>query len=82
MLVSELIDVVVMDVEMLRMDGMYFIKCLCDDDLYFLMFIVMFLLLMSDDNCVKVLVFGVNDMLMKFEIGKMVVMMDKYILNM
>ncbi|MEK6160150.1 chemotaxis protein [Vibrio cholerae] len=81
-LVSELIDAVVTDVEMPRMDGMHLIKRLRDDDSYSSMPIVMFSSLMSDDNRAKALALGANDTLTKPEIGKMVAMMDKYILNM
>ncbi len=80
--VSELIDSVVTDVEMPRMDGMHLIKRLRDDDSYSSMPIVMFSSLMSDDNRAKALALGANDTLTKPEIGKMVAMMDKYILNM
>ncbi|AEA78623.1 chemotaxis protein [Vibrio cholerae] len=80
--VSELIDAVVTDVEMPRMDGMHLIKRLRDDDSYSSMPIVMFSSLMSDDNRAKALALGANDTLTKPEIGKMVAMMDKYILNM
>ncbi|HDZ9282717.1 TPA: chemotaxis protein CheV [Vibrio cholerae] len=80
--VSELIDAVVTDVEMPRMDGMHLIKRLRDDDSYSSMPIVMFSSLMSDDNRAKALALGANATLTKPEIGKMVAMMDKYILNM
>lgn len=80
--VSELIDAVVTDVEMPRMDGMHLIKRLRDDDSYSSMPIVMFSSLMSDGNRAKALALGANDTLTKPEIGKMVAMMDKYILNM
>ncbi|WP_337914753.1 chemotaxis protein [Vibrio cholerae] len=80
--VSELIDAVVTDVEMPRMDGMHLIKRLRDDDSYSSMPIVMFSSLMSDENRAKALALGANDTLTKPEIGKMVAMMDKYILNM
>ncbi|MEK6162937.1 chemotaxis protein [Vibrio cholerae] len=80
--ISELIDAVVTDVEMPRMDGMHLIKRLRDDDSYSSMPIVMFSSLMSDDNRAKALALGANDTLTKPEIGKMVAMMDKYILNM
>ncbi|EKG87466.1 response regulator [Vibrio paracholerae HE-16] len=79
--VSELIDAVVTDVEMPRMDGMHLIKRLRDDDSYSSMPIVMFSSLMSDDNRAKALALGANDTLTKPEIGKMVAMMDKYTLN-
>ncbi|EJL6466387.1 chemotaxis protein CheV [Vibrio cholerae] len=80
-LVSELVDAVVTDVEMPRMDGMHLIKRLREDDSYATMPIVMFSSLMSDDNRSKALALGANDTLTKPEIGKMVAMMDKYTLN-
>ncbi len=80
--VIALIAAVVTDVEMPRMDGMHLIKRLRDDDSYSSMPIVMFSSLMSDDNRAKALALGANDTLTKPEIGKMVAMMDKYILNM
>ncbi|EOW9150021.1 chemotaxis protein [Vibrio cholerae] len=79
--VSELVDAVVTDVEMPRMDGMHLIKRLREDDSYATMPIVMFSSLMSDDNRSKALALGANDTLTKPEIGKMVAMMDKYTLN-
>lgn len=68
--VSELIDAVVTDVEMPRMDGMHLIKRLRDDDSYSSMPIVMFSSLMSDDNRAKALALGANDTLTKPEIGR------------
>lgn len=79
--VSELVDAVVTDPEMPRMDGMHLIKRLREDDSYATMPIVMFSSLMSDDNRSKALALGANDTLTKPEIGKMVAMMDKYTLN-
>ncbi|HAS3589352.1 TPA: chemotaxis protein CheV [Vibrio cholerae] len=79
--VSELVDAVVTDVEMPRMDGMHLIKRLREDDSYATMPIVTFSSLMSDDNRSKALALGANDTLTKPEIGKMVAMMDKYTLN-
>ncbi|ASK55301.1 chemotaxis protein CheV [Vibrio tarriae] len=80
--VSELVDAVVTDVEMPRMDGMHLVKRLRGDESYASMPIVMFSSLMSDDNRAKALTLGANDTITKPEIGKMVSMMDKYILNM
>ncbi|WP_414932542.1 chemotaxis protein [Vibrio europaeus] len=77
--VSELIDGVVTDVEMPRMDGMHLVKRLRDTDSYASMPIVMFSSLMSEDNRAKALALGANDTITKPEIGKMVSMMDKYI---
>ncbi|KQA97749.1 chemotaxis protein CheV [Vibrio metoecus] len=80
--VSELVDAVVTDVEMPRMDGMHLVKRLRDDESYRSMPIVMFSSLMSDDNRAKALALGANDTITKPEIGRMVSMMDKYVLNM
>ena len=77
--VSELIDAVVTDVEMPRMDGMHLVKRLRDSEAYATMPIVMFSSLMSEDNRVKALALGANDTITKPEIGRMVAMMDKYI---
>lgn len=77
--VSELIDGVVTDVEMPRMDGMHLVKRLRDSEAYASMPIVMFSSLMSEDNRAKALALGANDTITKPEIGRMVAMMDKYI---
>ncbi|EEZ00210.1 chemotaxis protein [Vibrio mimicus] len=79
--VSELVDAVVTDVEMPRMDGMHLLKRLRDDEAYKEMPIVMFSSLMSEDNRAKALALGANDTITKPEIGRMVSMMDKYVLN-
>ncbi|MGL4829212.1 MAG: chemotaxis protein [Vibrio sp.] len=79
--VNELVDAVVTDVEMPRMDGMHLVKRLRDDEAYKEMPIVMFSSLMSDDNRAKALALGANDTITKPEIGRMVSMMDKYVLN-
>jgi two-component system chemotaxis response regulator CheV len=77
--VSELIDGVVTDVEMPRMDGMHLVKRLRDSEAYANMPIVMFSSLMSEDNRAKALALGANDTITKPEIGRMVTLMDKYI---
>ncbi len=77
--VDELINAVVTDVEMPRMDGMHLVKRLRDSAAYHSTPIVMFSSLMSDDNRVKALALGANDTITKPEIGKMVAMMDKYV---
>ncbi|MBD1566341.1 chemotaxis protein [Vibrio sp. SA48] len=79
MAVSELIDAIVTDVEMPRMDGMHLLKRLRENDAYRDTPIVMFSSLMSEDNRAKALTLGANDTITKPEIGKMVTMMDKYI---
>ncbi|MDE1239932.1 chemotaxis protein CheV [Vibrio aestuarianus] len=79
MAVSELVDAVVTDVEMPRMDGMHLLKRLRENDAYRDTPIVMFSSLMSEDNRAKALALGANDTITKPEIGKMVTMMDKYI---
>ncbi len=79
MSVDELINAVVTDVEMPRMDGMHLVKRMRDSDAYHSTPIVMFSSLMSDDNRSKALALGANDTITKPEIGKMVAMMDKYV---
>ncbi|ELB7530131.1 chemotaxis protein [Vibrio vulnificus] len=78
---SELIDAVVTDVEMPRMDGMHLVKRLRDSDAYKTLPIVMFSSLMSEDNRAKALALGANDTITKPEIGRMVSLMDKYVFN-
>ncbi|MCZ4293393.1 chemotaxis protein [Vibrio sinaloensis] len=77
--ISELIDGVVTDVEMPRMDGMHLVKRLRDSEAYANIPIVMFSSLMSEDNRAKALALGANDTITKPEIGRMVSMMDKYV---
>ncbi|SHO56162.1 chemotaxis protein [Vibrio quintilis] len=80
--VSELINAVVTDVEMPRMDGMHLVKRLRDMEVFRKTPIIMFSSLMSDDNRHKAMSLGANDTITKPEIGKMVSMMDKYIFEM
>ncbi|ASA54647.1 chemotaxis protein [Vibrio gazogenes] len=77
--VRELIDAVVTDVEMPRMDGMHLVKRLRENNSYRDIPIVMFSSLMSDDNRHKALTLGANDTITKPEIGRLVGMMDQYI---
>jgi two-component system chemotaxis response regulator CheV len=79
--VDELIDGIVTDVEMPRMDGMHLVKRLRDSKSYGHTPIVMFSSLMSDDNRHKALSLGANDTITKPEIGRLVSMMDQYIFN-
>ncbi|USD42405.1 chemotaxis protein CheV [Vibrio sp. SCSIO 43135] len=79
--VHELVNAVVTDVEMPRMDGMHLLKRLRESDAYQTTPIVMFSSLMSDDNRSKALALGANDTITKPEIGKLVSMMDKYVFN-
>lgn len=79
--VRELLDAVVTDVEMPRMDGMHLVKRLRDTQEYNEMPIVMFSSLMSEDNRAKALSLGANDTITKPEIGRMVNMMDKHVFN-
>ncbi|MBN3493894.1 MULTISPECIES: chemotaxis protein [Vibrio] len=78
--VTELVDAVVTDVEMPRMDGMHLVKRLRDSEAYKKLPIVMFSSLMSDDNRAKALALGANDTITKPEIGRMVALMDQYVL--
>ncbi|OIQ26425.1 chemotaxis protein [uncultured Vibrio sp.] len=78
---EELVNGIVTDVEMPRMDGMHLLKRLRDTEDYGTMPIVMFSSLMSEDNRAKALLLGANDTITKPEIGKMVAMMDQYIFD-
>ncbi|MCE0492405.1 chemotaxis protein [Vibrio salinus] len=78
---SDLIDALVTDVEMPRMDGMHLVKKLRDSADYAELPIVMFSSLMSEDNRAKALLLGANDTITKPELGRMVAMMDQYIFN-
>ncbi|NLS12166.1 chemotaxis protein CheV [Vibrio sp. SM6] len=77
--VSEFIDGIVTDVEMPKMDGMHLVKRLRDSAEFKTLPIIMFSSLMSDDNRAKALSLGANDTITKPEIGRLVVMMDRYI---
>ncbi|ASU22078.1 chemotaxis protein CheV [Vibrio qinghaiensis] len=77
--VAELVNAIVTDVEMPRMDGMHLLKRLREGETYKTTPIVMFSSIMSDDNRGKALALGANDTLTKPEIGKMVTTMDKYV---
>ncbi|MEH0712459.1 chemotaxis protein [Vibrio owensii] len=79
--VHELLDAVVTDVEMPRMDGMHLVKRLRDTEAYSQTPIVMFSSLMSEDNRAKALSLGANDTITKPEIGRMVNMMDKHVFS-
>ncbi|NOH98382.1 chemotaxis protein [Vibrio sp. 99-70-13A1] len=79
--IDDLIDAIVTDVEMPRMDGMHLLKRLRDSEAYAVTPIVMFSSLMSEDNRAKAIALGANDTITKPEIGKMVTMMDKYIFS-
>ncbi|MGD8109475.1 chemotaxis protein CheV [Vibrio sp. TRT 21S02] len=77
--VHELVNAVVTDVEMPRMDGMHLVKRLRESDMYRDTPIIMFSSLMSDDNRAKALALGANDTITKPEIGRMVNLMDKFV---
>ncbi|WP_158138527.1 chemotaxis protein [Vibrio metschnikovii] len=77
--VSELVNSIVTDVEMPRMDGMHLVKRLRENEAYNQTPIIMFSSLMSDDNRAKALALGANDTITKPEIGKMVGLMDSFI---
>lgn len=77
--IEEIINGIVTDVEMPRMDGMHLVKRLREIELYNNTPIIMFSSIMSDDNRGKALELGANDTITKPEIGKMVSLMDKYI---
>ncbi|EKO3897144.1 chemotaxis protein CheV, partial [Vibrio metschnikovii] len=67
--VSELVNAIVTDVEMPRMDGMHLVKRLRENEAYNQTPIIMFSSLMSDDNRAKALALGANDTITKPEIG-------------
>lgn len=79
--IDEIINAIVTDVEMPRMDGMHLVKRLREIELYNNTPIIMFSSIMSDDNRMKALDLGANDTITKPEIGKMVGLMDKYIFD-
>ncbi|WP_434355196.1 chemotaxis protein [Parasalinivibrio latis] len=79
--VEEMIDGVVTDVEMPKMDGMHLLKRLRDMECYHSLPIVMFSSIMSDDNRRKALELGANDTITKPEIGRMVAMMDEHVMK-
>lgn len=76
-----MIDGVVTDVEMPKMDGMHLLKRLRDMECYSTLPIVMFSSIMSDDNRRKALELGANDTITKPEIGRMVAMMDEHVMK-
>lgn len=79
--IDDIINAIVTDVEMPRMDGMHLVKRLREIELYNNTPIIMFSSIMSDDNRMKALDLGANDTITKPEIGKMVGLMDKYIFD-
>ncbi|WP_070971369.1 chemotaxis protein CheV [Vibrio sonorensis] len=79
--VADLVNAIVTDVEMPRMDGMHLVKRLRDSEDYKTTPIVMFSSLMSEDNRAKALALGANDTITKPEIGKLVTMMDGLVFN-
>ncbi|SKA55088.1 chemotaxis protein CheV [Enterovibrio nigricans] len=79
--ISEFVDGVVSDVEMPKMDGMHLVKRVREINEYQTIPIVMFSSLMSDDNRQKALDLGANDTITKPEIGRMVGLMDSFVLK-
>ncbi|CAM4257205.1 chemotaxis protein CheV [Pseudoalteromonas ostreae] len=77
--IDEIVNAVVTDVEMPRMDGMHLVKRLRENTFFNNTPIVMFSSIMSEDNREKALELGANDTITKPEIGKMVGLMDQYI---
>lgn len=78
--VSDLVSMVISDVEMPRMDGLHLVKRLREGKTYRTTPIVMFSSIMSDENRNKALSLGANDTMTKPEIGKLVGMVDGYLL--
>jgi two-component system chemotaxis response regulator CheV len=79
--VEDMVSGIISDVEMPRMDGLHLLKRLRDMPVYKTMPIVMFSSLMSEDNRGKALALGANDTITKPEIGRMVSMIDSFVLN-
>lgn len=78
--VSDLVSMIISDVEMPRMDGLHLVKRLRDGKAYRTTPILMFSSIMSEENRRKALALGANDTMTKPEIGKLVGMVDSYLL--
>ncbi|MDX1318803.1 MAG: chemotaxis protein [Oceanospirillum sp.] len=78
--VSDLVSMVISDVEMPRMDGLHLVKRLREGKAYRTTPILMFSSIMSEENRHKALSLGANDTMTKPEIGKLVGMVDSYLL--
>ncbi|OOV87222.1 chemotaxis protein CheV [Oceanospirillum linum] len=78
--VSDLVSMVISDVEMPRMDGLHLVKRLREGKAYRTTPIVMFSSIMSEENRHKALSLGANDTMTKPEIGKLVGLVDGYLL--
>ncbi|WP_417595780.1 chemotaxis protein CheV [Oceanospirillum sp.] len=78
--VSDLVSMVISDVEMPRMDGLHLVKRLREGKAYRTTPIVMFSSIMSEENRRKALSLGANDTMTKPEIGKLVGLVDGYLL--
>ncbi|MBB1486700.1 chemotaxis protein [Oceanospirillum sediminis] len=78
--VSDLVSMIITDVEMPRMDGMHLVKRLRASKTYSTIPIMMFSSIMSDDNRQKAMDLGANDTMTKPEIGKLVGKTDEFLL--
>lgn len=78
--VDDMVSGVISDVEMPRMDGLHLVKRLREIPVYKVIPIVMFSSLMSEDNRGKALALGANDTITKPEIGRMVSLIDSFVL--
>ncbi|WP_028303669.1 chemotaxis protein [Oceanospirillum maris] len=78
--VSDLVSMIISDVEMPRMDGLHLVKRLRESKGYVSTPIIMFSSIMSEDNRGKALALGANDTMTKPEIGKLVGLVDGYLL--
>jgi len=78
--VSDLVSMVISDVEMPRMDGLHLVKRLREGSTYRTTPIVMFSSIMSEDNRNKALALGANETMTKPEIGKLVGTVDGFLL--
>jgi len=79
--IADMVNGIISDVEMPRMDGLHLLKRLRDMPDYKVIPIIMFSSLMSEDNRVKALALGANDTITKPEIGRMVALMDSFVLD-
>ena len=76
----EFLNCMISDVEMPQMDGMHLVKRVREIDAFNGLPIVMFSSLMSEENRTKALSLGANDTITKPEIGRMVELIDSFVL--
>ncbi|MBB5021336.1 chemotaxis protein CheV [Desulfurispira natronophila] len=79
--IGEMVNLLVSDVEMPRMDGMHLLNRLRKHEVYATLPILMFSSIMSEENRRKALELGANDTVTKPDIGKLVAIVDSHIFN-